>query len=487
VSETPDRSASAALDGRARPAPGADFSPPISPNLPRRAVPGAKAVARNTFETLLFRGLSTPVALLLVVIQSRFLEPAGRGAFVLAVLGVTIFSRLLGQLGVAVTNRMGQPGVDLRQLVHRALALGILLGAIGSAIVFTIASVSEDLGPRIAFFAALALIPNVLWQTVSGVLLGLARVRLWNYIQLLPPLLTVAGMVVLVVILDTGVAGAVASWALANVLTAAFALVSSHSAWRPLDVPSVVDPVSRALARLAIAMGAVQVINLVSYRAELFVLRRFEELRDVGIYSIAMQAAEAMWLVAGALATAVTAPVVHESEERAATLIARSARRALLLTAGVAVIVGAAAPFLIPLLFGEDFADAVGPLAVLLPGVVAYAPVTVLVVYLSVRRGRARLSLAVSAVALVLTSIGSLVFIPVFGTTGAALASTLGYVVGGALAWAFFIRLAGLGWTGRPRSRAVSSRGAPREPESLRRRASARARARVRGGPPRRS
>jgi O-antigen/teichoic acid export membrane protein len=79
--------------------------PPVTPNLVRRKeIPGARQVGRNTFETLLFRGLSTPIALLLVVIQSRFLDPAGRGQFVLVVLTVTILARLFGQLGVAVTS-----------------------------------------------------------------------------------------------------------------------------------------------------------------------------------------------------------------------------------------------------------------------------------------------------------------------------------------------------------------------------------------------
>jgi O-antigen/teichoic acid export membrane protein len=418
------------------------MSPPVAPNLPRRDVPGAKAVGRNTIETLLFRGASTPIALLLVVLQSRFLEPEGRGAFVVAVLGVTIFSRLLGQLGVAVVNRMAEPGADLRRLVQRALALGVVLGTAGSAIVFGVGSATEDLTADVALLAALALVPNVLWQTVSGVLLGLARVRLWNYIQILPPVLTVVGMVALVVVYDGGVAGAVGAWAAANALTAVVALAAAHRAWRPADIPNVADPVSRALARFAITMGAVHVVNLISYRVELFVLRRFESLADVGIYSIAMQAAEAMWLVAGALATAVTAPAVHETEERARRLIARTSIRALLLTGGVAVVVAAAVPFLIPLLFGDDFSDAVGPLWVLLPGVVAYAPVTVLVVYLSVRRGRPRLSLAVSVVAMSVTTAAAFAFIPLWGTTGAALASTLGYVGGGALAWLFFRRLA---------------------------------------------
>ena len=44
--------------------------------------------------------------------------------------------------------------------------------------------------------------------------------------------------------------------------------------------------------------------------------------------------------VAGALATAVTAPAVHETESRAVELVRGSAVRALLLTGGVAVLVG---------------------------------------------------------------------------------------------------------------------------------------------------
>ena len=63
-----------------RPSPAIEAAPPVTPNLVRRKeIPGARSVGRNTFETLLFRGLSTPIALLLVVIQSRFLDPAGRG------------------------------------------------------------------------------------------------------------------------------------------------------------------------------------------------------------------------------------------------------------------------------------------------------------------------------------------------------------------------------------------------------------------------
>lgn len=424
-----------------RPSPAIDAAPPVAPNLIRE-VPGARHVGRNIVETLLFRGLSTPVALLLVVIQSRFLAPAGRGTFVLVVLSVTILSRLLGQLGIAVTNRMRDGELELRSLVHRAFALAVVLGLGGGALVVAWGAATDGIGAQLALIAAAALVPNVVWQTVSGVLLGLARVRLWNYVQALSPLLTLAGMLVLVVGLDGGVRAAVVAWTVAHVLTALVALAATRDIWHPPDVPRLLDEDARTLARLALVMGAVQVVNLISYRAELFVLDRVDGLDAVGIYSIAMQAAEALWLIPAAIATAVTAPAVHEQEAGAVRLIRSASLRGLAYTAAAAAAVGIAGPLLIPLLFGDDFSDAAWPLALLLPGVVLYGPVSILVVYLSVRHGRPRLSLAVSVAAMAVTIAAALALIPPYGSSGAAAASSIGYAAGAALAWLFFARLA---------------------------------------------
>jgi O-antigen/teichoic acid export membrane protein len=282
----------------------------------------------------------------------------------------------------------------------------------------------------------------VLWQTVSGVLLGLARVRLWNYVQALSPLLTLAGMLVLVVGLDGGVRAALAAWTIAHVLTAVFALVAARDLWLPVGPPPLLDAHGRTLLRLALLLGAVQVVNLIGYRIELFVLEWYDGVAAVGIYSIAMQAAEALWLVPAAIATAITGPAVHDDEHDATSLVRRSALKGLAYTAGVALVVGIAAPFLIPLLFGSDFDAAARPLALLLPGVVAYAPVTVLVVYLSLRHGRPNLSLAVAVVAMVVTAGLAVALIPRYGVEGAAVASALGYGAGSLLAWVFFARLA---------------------------------------------
>ena len=426
----------------------------MTPNLVRREeIPGARRVGRNTLETLLFRGLSTPVALVLVVIQGRFLEPDGRGSFVLVVLSVTIFARLLGQLGVAVTSRAhAEP---LRPLMQRALALAVLLGVGGGALIVIGCALVEAIGLRLALVAAPALIPNVVSACISGALLGHARIRVWNYIQALPPLLTLVGMLIAVVWLGGDVDAAIAVWTLAYFVTAAFALVAARDLWLPFALPNVLDRRGRAILTLALVMGAVQIVNLVGYRVELFVLDHYEGLSAVGIYSIAMQAAEAMWLVPAAVATAVTGPAVHERVDRAAVLIRDACARGLLYTVLIALAVGSLAPFVVPFLFGDDFRGAVRPLALLLPGVVAYAPVSILVVYLSVRRGRPKLSLLVSGVGLLVTAAMSFVLIPPYGAAGAAVASAIGYAAGGVAAWISFVRLAGLTLFGRTRRRAA--------------------------------
>jgi hypothetical protein len=99
---------------------------------------------------------------------------------------VTIFARLLGQLGVAVTSRA--PGERLRPLMQRALALAILLGLVGAALIVAGGVVVQAIGLRLALLAAPALIPNIVSACVSGALLGQARIRVWNYVQALPPL-----------------------------------------------------------------------------------------------------------------------------------------------------------------------------------------------------------------------------------------------------------------------------------------------------------
>jgi O-antigen/teichoic acid export membrane protein len=364
---------------------------------------------------------------------------------VLAVLTVSIFSRLLSQLGIAVANHMGQEEWDdppeLRALVQRALGIAVTLGAAGAALIVAIGALTPSVGAGTAAIAAIALVPNVVWQTASGVLLGLGRIRAWNYIQLASPLLTVVGTLALVVGLGGQVRAALAAWTAAHLVTAALALYLTRDIWRPFRLEPLLDGASQTLVRLALAMGALQVISLIGYRIELVVLEAIKGVDAVGVYSIANQAAESLWLIAAAIATAVTAPVVHADEREAVAIVRRSIWKALLYTAAAGIAIAATAPFVIRFALGDAFRGATTPLLLLLPGAIAYAPVQILVVYLSVRRGQPRLALLAGVVAMVGTLAAAVPFVAAFGASGAAAASATGYACGAAVAWVLFRRL----------------------------------------------
>ena len=307
--------------------PAIDAGPPVSPNMAR--APEIHSIRANFLQTLLFKGISTPLSLVLVVLQSRYLHTSGRGSFVLVVLSVSILARLLGQLGYAVANRMQAHGRELHELVHRAFAIGAVLGGLGTGAIIGWGMLTPGVGLSIAVIAACALVPTIIWQCICGVLLGVGRVRLWNVIQTLPPVLTGFGMLLIVAALHGGVRGAVLAWTLAHVLTALYALATTRDVWQPLPIDRLLEFFNLPLARLALTMGAVQVVNLISYRIELFVLDRSRGIGQVGVYSIAVQTGEMLWLIAGAIATAVTAPCLHDDEEQAVSMAILGPRKSL--------------------------------------------------------------------------------------------------------------------------------------------------------------
>ena len=426
-----------------------DHTPPVaSPQMIKR-VPGAESVKKNTLEVLLFRGFATPLALLIVVIQSRVLQPSGRGAFVLAVLTVTVFSRLLGDLGTATTNRLSSGEEDLGRLTAGALRLAFGFGLVCSVLIITVGPLASDIGVEIALFAALALTPSLVTRTLCGILLGTANIRLWNWLQITPAVVGFAAFLVLCVAFDFGVRGAVIAWMLGHVTAATIGMILTRRVWWGGLTKRLPRGSGRALVRLALTMGAANVVTLVNYRIELFILGHYRDLDEVGIYSISVQVAESLWLITTAFATAVWATAIHESEDRAAALIVRSAGKALLYISLAAVAIVVVAPFVLPLIFGEKYEDSVRPTQLLAPGIVLYGPVAILTIYLSVRRGRALLTLAGPIVSLFVTAALALMLIPDRGPNGAAIASSVGYAVSAVVVWMMFIRVAGLRWHAR--------------------------------------
>jgi O-antigen/teichoic acid export membrane protein len=403
----------------------------------------ARRVSRDALTTFVFRAGGMPFSFVISVITSRYLLPTGRGAFVLALLTVTLASTILGNVGVAATHELSRKDHERNAVVAQALLMATLLGVVGTLALFPIDYTLADRGFRNVAFVAFGLTPLLVAQTLSSTLFALGRLVVANMLQFLLPVITVAAMVVFVVVAGRGTTGAVFAWVVAQTVVAGVAVVATRDVWWPLGLHLPWERVQSMLL-LGLRLGLVNLISLLNYRIELIILETSHGLQPVGLYSLASSLAELLWVVSTALATATIVPVVTaENDEQAADVVVRAIRVALVGTAVLGCMLAVLGSQLISPVFGVYFEPSVHPLLVLIVGVVAFAPGSIIAVYFSMRKGRTRYPLLISVISLGVTTVAALVLIPSHFVTGAAEACTLGYVTGMTIGGYWFARSTG--------------------------------------------
>ena len=116
-----------------------------------------------------------------------------------------------------------------------------------------------------------------------------------------------------------------------------------------------------------------------------------------------------------------------EKDGSVAQLTLNIARLTLIFTFIIALFFVLLLPFLINILFGIQYSDAIGVALLLLPGILAWTPSRVLANDLAAR-GFANINLKNALVVLTINIAGSVLLINAFGYKGAAVATSIAYV-----------------------------------------------------------
>ena len=396
---------------------------------------------RRALETLSFRTAALPLSFVVTVITSRYLLPDGRGAFALGVLTVTLGSTLLS-IGTAVTREVGRKDEPIEAIVRRALLLSLVLGVIGVAVLLPVGHVAEK-GHRSAELLVLGLPLLLVRQSIGGALIAVGRLRLFNVLLFLDPATLLGGLLLLVVALDLGLPGAVAAWLAGTALTSTVALIWTRDLWLSRVRRTARSARTRAILSLGLKAGIVNLVALINYRVEFFMLELYHGIHSVGVYSVSISLGELLWLLSASVTTVVVAPAIHLDEDEAVAVVAQTVRHALLLTAAFGLALGAVSIVAVPIVYGDAYSGAVLPLLILIPGIIAYSPASVLSAYFSMRRGQMRFPMIVAGTSAIVNALFCLVLVSPYGAGGAATASTAGYVVGSLLLMMLFFRTGG--------------------------------------------
>lgn len=455
--------------------------PPLNPARPPAEAGGRQAL-RSLWQAVPRAALGNLVAKLLIVclglgitVVVARMGPKVQGAFALFVAVESALLTLFSGLGLWLARQMSQQAQDASwralPMLTGVLRSAVALGLLASMGLLALSWHSETLPYSLLWLLALAAPFLLLVPTATGLWLGEGRMWPINVAQVAAPAVVLCGLglagwltqdnirraPVVLMVLTAWVSGK----ALVAVLTAIWAL--RHAGQRDdavaesLEERASVEGPSSRLRRFQEAwprwqrdwgfvatIGVTNVVSLLNYRASLFLVERFHGLSAVGTYSVSVTVAELLWLLSSSVTVSAYARIGHPDRSIAAGMTVQAVRINVLATLLAAPVLLAAAWWGIPLVLGEAYEASLWPLAALLPGVAAYAAASSLSAFYTNHLGRPQLSGGIAGLSLCISFALGCLLVPTWGAVGAGVASSLGYIGAIAVAYAVFLRHAGL-------------------------------------------
>ncbi|MPZ50523.1 MAG: oligosaccharide flippase family protein [Dehalococcoidia bacterium] len=388
--------------------------------------------------------VSNTAGFFVAILLARALGPDGRGVTALYQAAVSLgYAFLSLGVGSAAFYFVARREISGRQAMEAGLSI-TLASAIISAIAVLIATVffGDQLADKpMPFWLAIITVPAVIQlRLLESLLRAEGRFGAMNALELSLPLtmLLVLGGVELAVGLT--VPRAVWAWSLAFLPSWLFGyLLVGTSFW-----PRGLAPLSLLLKSLRFG-GQGQLANLIqllNYRLDAFLILIFVNTAGVGLYSVATSQTEGLWIIANSVAIVLLTNITSGDADNAARVTPVVCRNTLLVTAAGALGAAFLAPIFISITFGTDYEGAVAPYLWLLPGTVALSGAKILAAYVF-SRGRPIINAWIALATLIITIPTDILLIHLFGVTGAAMGASFGYCLSLVLTAIAYQRLSG--------------------------------------------
>lgn len=384
------------------------------------------------------------------VVIARALGPDGKGAFVILILTPVALASVAGMGLEYALNQHGHARRRGLDGLFESTALLALAGvAVVAAVVYTgalglRALVYRGYGhlPPGMLAASIALLTcEVMFALVAMYAMTSGRPVGYGWMRIIrrsPVLL--AGLSLLV--WKPGVSGTSGSIALLVWATVAGIVAASlfGLAIGGFRFRTPADHLRPVLATAASAYPG-RVAERLQSRVDTILLGVVGSAHIVGLYSVAVGLAEALYFVSGSLGSVLFSRGVRAGAEE--TEHARAGRILLPISTVLALAVASAATVLLPLLYGTRFSGSLHLLWLLLPGTVAFSIVHTFTPGM-LQLGLARAISVAQASGLALEVAVCVVLIPVLGGFGAALASTSSYLLTLSIMTALYARRLGI-------------------------------------------
>lgn len=408
---------------------------------------------KNTVWTIVTRLLTMGLGLIYSILIARILGPEGKGFYTMAITFI-VFLASFTNLGISSAGNYHMavkkfpPAVIFGNIVIVNAVISVSSLLIGGIFIFFFSSRLLPGVPSFYLWLAMTIIPFYLFNLSFGhAFLGLQRIVIFNVFNLLSSVLYTALIILLLWVLRLGVAGGIFCDLLVYLITVAFMFFIFFRLIKKISF-KINFIFIRKMFGYGIKMYLTQILSLLNYRFDIFLINLFMNPLAVGFYSVAVGIAEQLCIVSSSANVVLFPRVAAEKNEYLRREITPMVcRTVLVVTTAMAIIIYFLADRLIPLLYSLKFLPAVSALKVLLLGIPALVVWRVLNNDLS-GRGRPELNVYINLAAIALNILLNVILIPKIGIVGASWASVISYGIASAITILVYTKITHNGLSG---------------------------------------
>ena len=389
---------------------------------------------KNSFITLVRQFTSIVIGTFLIIIIARMLGPELQGEYAL----ITNFPAILMMFvnlgfNISTVYYVSRQEIEPGESFFNNLIIGVILSLIGViagfiTIYFFGDVLFKDVDDHSYVYFILIALPFMLLNTFfQTIFQGIQDFKVFNTILVITQITNLLLVLVLIVLFDFGLFGALTAFISGHVLTLLFILIFSAKRFKlsrenlKLNVPYL-----RKSFHYGFKSYMSNLVTFLNYRINIYLLGFFVGNGAVGLYFTALTLGEKLSVFTQSISSVLLPRIASMgTEEERNHLTSIVSRFTMIFMLVFAVVIFFIIDYLAPVL-GNQYKETPFYLKILLPGISLLAVEKILSNDIAAR-GKPEINMYVSIFNVIFSTILNIILIPAYGAMGAALATSVSY------------------------------------------------------------
>lgn len=395
-----------------------------------------KKYFKNILLTLNRIIIGTIIGLLISIIIARSLGPENQGIFSLILLLPTILVTFTNfGVGVSTVYLMQKSKYKLFDVIKTNYIISIFLSIFTIIIGFTVIYLSDELffstvDLSLLLIALIAVPPLLNNQFIQTVFQGLEDFKTFNIVLVVGQSINLVIILLLSIINSLTILTSLIAYICSNI---GITFILFYMIKKKLKFNYKEGTFDKKYLQESIEYGVKShlsnILAFLNYRVDMLIIAFLLNPIQVGYYTIAVNITERIWFLSQAVSTVLFPRISKMSDEEAKVQLTTFTIKIMLLTS---IIMGVILLFLsdifVNILFGSEYQMSAIILVYLIPGIV-FGSISRLIANDFAGRGKPEYNLYTSIFTLISNIVLNFILIPIFGVIGAALATSITYLI----------------------------------------------------------